>query len=96
MPTLQDNLPNTIAEAMACGTPCVGFRVGGLPQMIAHRRNGYLSRYLDAADFADGILETAFSDGYEAYASDARKSAVASYAENVIAERFLNHSSDIK
>ena len=96
MPTLQDNLPNTIAEAMACGTPCVGFRVGGLPQMIAHRRNGYLARYLDAADFAEGILETAFSDGYEAYASDARKSAVESYAEKVIAERFLNFTPETK
>jgi glycosyltransferase involved in cell wall biosynthesis len=96
MPTLQDNLPNTIAEAMACGTPCVGFRVGGLPQMIAHRRNGYLSRYLDAADFADGILETVFSDGHETYATDARQTAVTSYAENVIAERFLNYTSDNK
>lgn len=96
MPTLQDNLPNTIAEAMACGTPCVGFRVGGLPQMIAHRRNGYLARYLDAADFADGILETAFSDGYQNYANDARKVATESYAEKVIAERFLNSSPDSK
>ena len=33
-PSLQDNLPNTIVEAMACGIPCVGFNVGGIPQMI--------------------------------------------------------------
>lgn len=33
-PSLQDNLPNTIVEAMSCGTPCVGFNVGGIPQMI--------------------------------------------------------------
>jgi hypothetical protein len=64
--------------------------------MITHRRNGYLSRYLDATDFADGILETAFSDSYEAYATDARQTAVASYAENVIAERFLNYTSENK
>ena len=27
-PSLSDNLPNTIMEAMACGIPCVGFEVG--------------------------------------------------------------------
>jgi phage-related protein len=64
--------------------------------MIAHRRNGYLARYLDAADFADGILETAFSDGYQNYANDARKVATESYAEKVIAARFLNSSPDSK
>ena len=34
-PSLQDNLPNTIMEAMACGTPCVGFNVGGQVSVIS-------------------------------------------------------------
>ena len=54
-PSLQDNLPNTIAEAMSCGTPCVGFDVGGIPEMIDHLDNGYVARYRDAADLAAGI-----------------------------------------
>ncbi|MBO4551232.1 MAG: glycosyltransferase [Bacteroidaceae bacterium] len=54
-PSLQDNLPNTIAEAMSCGTPCVGFNVGGIPEMIDHMRNGYVARYRDASDLAEGI-----------------------------------------
>ena len=51
-PSLQDNLPNTIMEAMACGTPCVGFNVGGIPEMIEHQHTGYVARYKDAEDFA--------------------------------------------
>lgn len=54
-PSLQDNLPNTIVEAMSCGTPCVGFRVGGIPEMIHHLRDGYVARYRDADDLAEGI-----------------------------------------
>ncbi len=54
-PSLQDNLPNTIVEAMSCGTPCVGFHVGGIPEMIHHQKDGYVARYRDADDLAAGI-----------------------------------------
>lgn len=33
-PSLQDNLPNTVLESMACSTPVVGYRIGGLPDML--------------------------------------------------------------
>ncbi|WP_287293429.1 glycosyltransferase family 4 protein [Moorena sp. SIO2C4] len=33
-PSLQDNLPNTVMEAIACGTPCVAFNIGGMPDLI--------------------------------------------------------------
>lgn len=54
-PSLQDNLPNTIVEAMSVGTPCVGFRVGGIPEMIHHEQDGYVANPCDAADLAQGI-----------------------------------------
>lgn len=57
-PSLQDNLPNTIVEAMACGIPCVGFNVGGIPQMIDHLHNGYVAQYKSADDLANGICWT--------------------------------------
>ena len=50
--SLDENLPNTIMEAMACGTPCVGFQTGGIPEMIDHLKNGYVARYQDAEDLA--------------------------------------------
>lgn len=34
-PARQDNLPNTVAEALACGTPVAGFAVGGVAEMLA-------------------------------------------------------------
>jgi glycosyltransferase involved in cell wall biosynthesis len=54
-PSLADNLPTTILESLSCGTPVVGFNVGGIPDMISHKTNGYLAKYKDATDLADGI-----------------------------------------
>lgn len=54
-PSQQDNLPNTVMEALACGTPCVAFDIGGMPDMIEHRRNGYLARPYESDDLAAGI-----------------------------------------
>lgn len=55
LPSLQDNLPNTVAEAMACGTPVVAFNTGGLPEMIDHGVNGWLAPLRDADGLARGI-----------------------------------------
>ncbi len=60
-PTLADNLPQTVLESMSCGTPVVSFRVGGLPDMIDHMKNGYLASELDTNDLANGI-QTLLSD----------------------------------
>jgi glycosyltransferase involved in cell wall biosynthesis len=54
-PSTQDNLPNTVMEALACGTPCVAFDIGGMPDMIEHQVNGYLARAFSSEDLATGI-----------------------------------------
>jgi glycosyltransferase involved in cell wall biosynthesis len=54
-PSRQDNLPNTVVEALACGLPCVAFGIGGLPDLIEHGRNGYLAKPFEAQDLARGI-----------------------------------------
>ena len=51
----QDNLPNMMMEALACGTPGVAFATGGLPEMITHEESGYLSRCFDPLDLVAGI-----------------------------------------
>ncbi|MDJ0745515.1 MAG: glycosyltransferase family 4 protein [Xenococcaceae cyanobacterium MO_167.B27] len=54
-PSIQDNLPNTVMEALACGTPCVAFNIGGMSDMIEHKQNGYLAQAFVDEDLAAGI-----------------------------------------
>ena len=55
LPSLQDNLPNTVIEAMACGIPVVGFEVGGVPDMVEHKKTGFLAKPKDAFSLVEGI-----------------------------------------
>ncbi len=55
-PSLQENLPNTIMEAMACGVPAVAFSVGGISDLVDHKLNGYLAQPYNTDDLAQGLL----------------------------------------
>lgn len=55
LPSLQENLANTVIEALACGTPCLAFDIGGMPDMIEHGKNGYLAKPFEINDLAKGI-----------------------------------------
>jgi glycosyltransferase involved in cell wall biosynthesis len=89
LPSLSENLPNTIMEAMACGVPCVGFNVGGIPEEIDHLQNGYVAQYRDAADLARGI-EWVLG---EAHADDLRQQCLRkvahTYSQSAIALRYV-------
>lgn len=88
-PSLQDNLPNTIVEAMACGIPCIGFRVGGIPEMIDHRVNGYVAEYRSAKDLAQGIVWTLTADS-RSLSEAARQKALEGYSEEAVAKQYIN------
>lgn len=55
VPSKQENLSNAIMESLACGTPVVGFDVGGNKDMIDHRKHGYLAKAYSTEDLAKGI-----------------------------------------
>lgn len=88
-PSLQDNLPNTIMESLSCGLPCVGFRVGGIPEMIDHKENGYVARYKSAEDLAEGIRWILQDADIELLSENARKKTLENYSMPVVAKRFI-------
>ena len=90
LPSLSENLPNTIMEAMACGVPCVGFRVGGIPEEIDHRRNGYVADYRSAEDLARGIRWILTEADYETLSKNAVQKVVQNYSQQSVALKYLD------
>ena len=55
LPTVADNLPNSLIESLACAVPVVTCNVGGCGEVIRHLETGYLAAAQDPADLAQGI-----------------------------------------
>ena len=89
-PSLEENLPTTIMEAMSCGVPCVGFNVGGIPEMIDHLHNGYVAEYKSAEDLANGVIWTLNESEYRTLSEEACRKAVSNYSESIIAKKYID------
>ena len=89
LPSLSENLPNTIMEAMACGVPCVAFDVGGIPEMIDHKENGFLARFQNVEDLANGIRYVLNPDNYERLGKAAREKVLERYSEKNVAQQYI-------
>jgi glycosyltransferase involved in cell wall biosynthesis len=89
VPSLEDNLPNTVIEALSCGTPVVGFRTGGIPEMIDHQENGYLASVGSARELADGLAFVLNHSAPETLRQNARQFAETRFSEEVVAQRHV-------
>lgn len=82
LPSVSDNAPLTIIESLACGTPVIAFKVGGVPEMIDHRKTGYLAEYLDERELAKGIewIMSLNKSEYNSISQECRRIAVTNYS----------------
>jgi glycosyltransferase involved in cell wall biosynthesis len=87
--SLEDNLPNTVMESLACGTPVVSFTTGGIPDMVVHLQNGYLAQYKNSEDFMKGIQWVYEHPDKEKLNAYARATVMNSFSENVVAKQYI-------
>lgn len=89
--SIQDNLPNTVMESMACGTPVAGFNVGGIPDMI---REGYTGLLIPVGDidYMSEAVANLLKDGkrLKEMSFNCRKSAINKYDLKIQAESYLH------
>lgn len=89
-PSQQENLANTVMEALACGTPAVAFDIGGMRDLIEHEQNGYLAKPFLADDLAKGISWVLNSNNlWHHLSTTARQKCEQNFDLRVVARRHL-------
>ena len=89
IPSLEDNLPYTVMESLACGTPVIAFTTGGIPDMVQHEYNGYLAEYRSSESFTDGMEWIINYPDREQLQKQARQTVMEKFAEDVIAKQHI-------
>jgi glycosyltransferase involved in cell wall biosynthesis len=95
LPSLQDNLPNTIVESLACGTPVAGFRSGGIAGMIEDGRTGWLAEPFSIDSLAVSIRKTLECASRETLERSCRNEFELVYAWPGPAERYIRLYRDL-
>jgi glycosyltransferase involved in cell wall biosynthesis len=57
LPSCEDNLPLVMIESIACGTPVVAFKTGGVPDVITSGHNGLITSRPDAVSLSEALVE---------------------------------------
>ena len=91
IPSLQDNLPNAVLEAMACGSAVVGFRIGGIPDMVRDGVNGLLAPPGDVKGLATAIQSLLGDDQRRVQMGKAARAiAEQEYSRRLQGERYVD------
>lgn len=90
-PTRADNLPLVLQESMACGTPMVSFKIGGVPDLVRPGVTGYLAAPEDAEDFCNGIVQLMEDPNLRVHMSQqCRAIALEEYPLELQAKRYID------
>jgi len=89
LPSLEDNLPNTMLESMACGTPVIAFATGGIPDAVGDGQTGKLVPPGDLDALAQAIVTLVDApEQCEILGKNARNHVEAHYRLTQQAERY--------
>ena len=95
-PAEVDNLPNVVMEAIACGTPVVGFNTGGVPEMVRESETGWIAPDV-SIDSLTAVIRRALEDVSYGHTlrESCRKIAEREYDVVLQSDRYLNLFEDL-
>lgn len=88
IPSVMDNLPYTLIESLLCGTPCIGFPIGGVKDAIEHGKNGLLSEEINTKSLKKALCNF-FEEGVELSRDEIALSARKSYDNEVHVKAYM-------
>jgi glycosyltransferase involved in cell wall biosynthesis len=88
IPSIEDNLPNTVLESLMCGIPVIGFPVGGIKEVIINEKNGFITSAISEESLSEAIKT--FLNFRELDRAAIRENSVANYDLPVQAEAYLD------
>jgi glycosyltransferase involved in cell wall biosynthesis len=94
IPSREEALGNTMLESLSCGTPVIGFEIGGLVDHIVNHVTGYIVEQISAEDLAKTILY--FFNKFEKFDRNIiRKIACEQFSEKKQVEAYAKIYSDL-
>lgn len=94
IPSLMDNLPNTVLESLMCGTPVIGFPVGGILDMIQHAENGYITDEISVQSLKSTLSKFLTAENNFDRLS-IRENAIKKYDQKIQADNYISLFNDI-
>ncbi len=88
LPSVEDNLPNTMLESLSCGVPVISFPIGGMRDIIQSGNNGILAKSLGADSLRKAMMNF-LSDGVDWNCKKIAKNAREEFAPHIIAEQYI-------
>ncbi len=89
-PSIQENLSMAVMESLSCGTCCVAFNIGGMPDMIEHLSTGYLAEAVQADELDRGMAKLLGDDTLrDELSTNARNSSIQRFSMDTVAKRVV-------
>ena len=86
-----DNLPNTVIESLACGTPVIAFSSGGLKDMVIPHKTGWLVKEKGASSFGDELQRITKNRSFESIKIRLLEERKGLFSPVQVAENYIEH-----
>lgn len=88
--TLQEGMPRSMMEAMACGLPCIASRIRGNVDLLEENKGGYLKDVSDIDGFAEAIKELSNSCDLREKMQNYNLNAIKQYDVSIVKNEITN------
>jgi glycosyltransferase involved in cell wall biosynthesis len=84
-----DNLPNTIAESMCCGTPVLAFNTGGISDIVLPEKSGWLVSKIDTESLLNKLIFILKTDGFNNIRNSTKEMAYRFFNSQEISQKYI-------